>query len=197
MFDARIEHLDEGRLWKYELTIRDTVIPYCEALQLMAESREFREFLVTLLVDSPFDAYRWETPPITQTNSIRQFEFILFRSSKFTSRMPDVVAFQEHFTNDDSEQGIVAFPNLRGDSTMIVPSPRTSHSAYGHLAAFIRQAPSDQVDMLWQVVGKTTLEQIHDQPIWLSTAGGGVAWLHVRIDPHPKYYSYTPYKKSP
>ncbi len=31
-------------------------------------------------------------------------------------------------------------------------------------------------------------------PLWLSTAGGGVAWLHVRLDSRPKYYGYSPYK---
>ncbi len=29
---------------------------------------------------------------------------------------------------------------------------------------------------------------------WLNTEGGGVAWLHVRIDQRPKYYHYAPYK---
>ena len=32
-------------------------------------------------------------------------------------------------------------------------------------------------------------------PIWLNTAGGGVAWLHIRLDHRPKYYRYLPYKK--
>jgi len=31
-------------------------------------------------------------------------------------------------------------------------------------------------------------------PTWLSTAGGGVAWLHVRLDTRPKYYRYNPYR---
>jgi hypothetical protein len=31
------------------------------------------------------------------------------------------------------------------------------------------------------------------QPIWLSTAGMGVAWLHIRLDERPKYYSHKPY----
>ncbi|MGI9175867.1 MAG: DUF6940 family protein [Rhodothermales bacterium] len=25
--------------------------------------------------------------------------------------------------------------------------------------------------------------------MWLSTAGGGVSWLHVRLDSRPKYYA--------
>ncbi len=30
--------------------------------------------------------------------------------------------------------------------------------------------------------------------VWLSTCGTGVYWLHMRMDPSPKYYSYRPYK---
>ncbi len=40
------------------------------------------------------------------------------------------------------------------------------------------------------------LGMISDRPIWLSTAGGGVAWLHVRLDSTPKYYGYAPYRDS-
>jgi hypothetical protein len=35
------------------------------------------------------------------------------------------------------------------------------------------------------------------QPVWLSTAGAGVAWLHVRLDDRPKYYGHGPYRQRP
>ena len=28
------------------------------------------------------------------------------------------------------------------------------------------------------------------KPVWLSTSGMGVAWLHFRLDQRPKYYTY-------
>ena len=31
------------------------------------------------------------------------------------------------------------------------------------------------------------------KPVWLSTAGLGVGWLHVRLDDRPKYYRHAPY----
>ena len=34
-----------------------------------------------------------------------------------------------------------------------------------------------------------------DAPTWVSTAGGGVAWLHVRLDSAPKYYTHRPYTR--
>jgi hypothetical protein len=35
--------------------------------------------------------------------------------------------------------------------------------------------------------------RVSTTPVWLSTAGAGVAWLHVRLDDRPKYYSHRPY----
>ena len=35
---------------------------------------------------------------------------------------------------------------------------------------------------------------IGDEVKWLSTAGMGVYWLHVRVDSRPKYYRYQGYK---
>lgn len=34
-----------------------------------------------------------------------------------------------------------------------------------------------------------------DYPIWLSTSGLGVYWLHMRLDRRPKYYTYEPFKE--
>ena len=31
-------------------------------------------------------------------------------------------------------------------------------------------------------------------PVWLSTNGDGVSWLHVRTDERPKYYTHGPYR---
>ena len=35
------------------------------------------------------------------------------------------------------------------------------------------------------------------KPVWLSTAGAGVAWVHVRLDDRPKYYGYDAYRRAP
>ena len=34
----------------------------------------------------------------------------------------------------------------------------------------------------------------NNEPIWFSTSGSGVAWLHFRLDSRPKYYTYKPFK---
>ena len=37
----------------------------------------------------------------------------------------------------------------------------------------------------------------NDVPVWTSTSGLGVYWLHVRLDSRPKYYQHQPFKKWP
>ena len=65
---------------------------------------------------------------------------------------------------------------------------------YPHLAAFLRGAGKQQVRELWRRRAQEMLRSIGERPVWLSTAGGGVAWLHVRLDSRPKYYSHAPYR---
>ena len=194
MFDAEIENIENNRVTKYRLTRHDTPLTYSEVLDLWRHDADFRNFYTQLLTDSPFAAYLWETPALTQNTMTNPFEFVLINSPWFCSRRTDAKAFENYFTNDD-DQGIVSFANLSGDATLIVPSPRIDTDAYGHLAAFIQQAPSSQVDALWSMVGTTVKDMIGKTPLWLSTAGGGVAWLHVRLDSYPKYYGYSPYRQ--
>jgi hypothetical protein len=39
-------------------------------------------------------------------------------------------------------------------------------------------------------------QRLNEKPVWLSTAGGAVSWLHVRLDDRPKYYHYAMYKQT-
>ena len=68
---------------------------------------------------------------------------------------------------------------------------------YAHLAAFVREAPETQVRAFGAAVGSAMLArmaEVGDKPIWLSTSGLGVAWLHARLYSRPKYYTHGPYK---
>ena len=114
----------------------------------------------------------------------------------FNRRTTDPHTFRDQF-KEAQEKDVISFTNLGGDATLLVPTPRTEVDAYGHLAAFVRKAPPSQVDSMWKIIGATVEAAISGRPIWLSTAGGGVAWLHVRIDSSPKYYSHAAYRKLP
>ncbi len=92
---------------------------------------------------------------------------------------------------------MVSFPNLSGDALLIVPTPQGPLDAYAHLGEFLRRAPPAQRQALFQISAQLMEKNIADQPDWLNTAGGGVDWLHIRIDTHPKYILHPPYNKGP
>ena len=90
------------------------------------------------------------------------------------------------------------FYNLGGDSTLIAPCP-TQQASFPHLASFLRKGSSEQINELWKKTATEFIEKIKsDNPhnVWLSTAGDGIAWLHVRLDPSPKYYQHDEYRRS-
>lgn len=193
MFQSQIEILNRGYVRKVFILRHGDRLPYDEVLKLWQNDAEFRSFFLSILVEAPFCAYRWETPPINTTTANRIFEFVLLNDPRL-DRPPDTRSFSSYF-DPDSKDGIVAFPNLGNDAFLVVPSPRDEASAYGHLAAFVRQASLSQNHALWQTVGQVMEQQLNPKPIWLSTAGGGVSWLHVRLDSYPKYYGFSPYRK--
>ena len=192
MFDITQEILND-HVHKYAITRNGARIPYADVLNLWQHDEAFRSRLVSVLSDSPFSAYRWETPPITNDTVNRHFEFVLLNSPGL-AHTPHAQAYADHFTNDNVTEGIVTFENLGKDAMLVVPSPRGPDSTYCHLAAFIRGAPDSQKQALWRIVGRTVQQTLTDRPLWVSTAGGGVAWLHVRLDSLPKYYRHAPYK---
>jgi hypothetical protein len=196
MFEATIDNIEPNRVTRYLLTRNGAALTFADVLDLWESDGVFRNYYTRLLADSAFAAYRWETPALTSSNATRRFEFVLLNTPGFCSRNTDQTAFHGYFTDDDTDDGVVSFSNLGGDATLVVPSPRAHISAYGHLAAFIRQGPEPQLDAFWRVVGRSAKSRIGHSPLWLSTAGGGVAWLHVRLDSRPKYYGYSPYKNA-
>lgn len=165
-------------------------LSFGEVLDLWQSDINFQKLFEDYLANTPFSAFRWETPAISTANIKQDFEFVLLNSPKL-ERTADKKAFSEHFNN--TTDNVVVFDNLSGDSTLIVPTPVKADDSYAHLATFSRNATKPQQHNLWSVVGHTMKQRLNSNPIWLSTAGAGVAWLHIRIDSRPKYYTYSPY----
>ncbi len=183
MWTAQREELPNARGLRFTLA-RDTgPAAYADVLAGWQNDASFRTFFNALLADCPYSAFRWETPPVTAATLARSFEFVLLDSPSL-ARRTDPNAFASHFT--DTETGVVTFPNLSGDALMVVPCPVAGPAAYGHLAAFVRHAPEEQRHALWQAIGAAMTQRVGRKPVWLSTAGAGVAWLHVRQDNRPK-----------
>ena len=141
-------------------------------------------------------AFYWELLPLTSATLDDDAEFVLIEAPVLAGMPVERAPFARYFEEAPDEE-VIVFPNLGGDAVLVVPCPRGPDEHYPHLAAFLRGADKEQVRALWRKTAEEMLRSIGERPVWLSTAGGGVAWLHIRLDSRPKYYSYAPYRRSP
>ena len=92
------------------------------------------------------------------------------------------------------------------DSTLVFPCPETtlaSATKYANLAAFVQGDQEKAMNVFKKTVEKL-YENIGDQDMedaakwYLSSRSISsdkiTNWVHLRIDPSPKYYLYNPYK---
>ncbi len=191
MWTAKRDEKPGGGALRFGLQRNGRPASVMVVLRAMRESTEFRAFFNDLLAETPYTALRWETPAVSTSTYHQPFECVVLDAPKL-ARHPDPAAFAEHFEAGGPD--VVSFQNLGRDAVMIVPRQVGELDAYGHLAAFVRDAPAEQRDELWRCVALATLERISAEPVWLSTAGAGVSWLHVRLDDRPKYYGHMPYR---
>ena len=193
MWTCTSQLLADGRVRRFVPLRGGSTIRYGNVLRYLQDDLDFRSFFLSILSGAGFPAYRWETPPITRQTADRDFEFVLLDEPGL-DRFPDERAFAEQFRAATAGRLVITFPNLGNDALLVVPRPSPSADGYAHLAAFVRAAPVEQQQELWRAVGAAMEARIGIQPIWLSTAGMGVPWLHVRLDSRPKYYAFGPYR---
>jgi hypothetical protein len=156
----------------------------------LATDPTLRAALNEALARAPFPAFRWETPAVTAATLSRPFEFVLLSAPQL-ARRADPATFAEHFR---AGEVVVQFASLGRDALLIAPCPTGDLAPYAHLGAFVREAPAAQRDAFWRQVGEAMSHRVGSRPVWLNTEGGGVAWLHVRLDDRPKYYGHAPYR---
>lgn len=208
--------------FKYGLFRREgsLAVTYREFLGLLLRSDPAALQLLTEALVSHYDAVFFECTPISASSlDTLGFEFVVLRASRLEGVAVDISPFEHNFRSHrvESDNQVIAFPNLGRDALLVVPCP-PQHTAsrhhskggdgqldhFAHLATFLRQASFEHRSNLWRVVAEQLLASLtpqdplavaHEQQLWLSTSGLGVSWLHVRIDRVPKYYNYREYKK--
>ena len=197
-FDRIVEQ--HGAVEKFQFTAT-----WSTSMELLAADSEagrvFRDELTRIIATAPFRAVFFECVPLSgSTAHLMPFEFVV-ADAPALARLEDgdATAFSEHFVQG-SAADVVTFANLGRDATLIVPAPLVDINlrTYAHLSSFLRTAPSAQVHSFWRAVATATLTAMsadRAKPLWLSTSGLGVHWLHVRLDDRPKYYTYKPFKQ--
>lgn len=165
-----------------------------EVIDLWQSSTVFRAFYNKILEEVPFMGFFWENKPISQATLGDIYEFVVIGTEAFNGLKTNKKPFEEYF---EEEEWVVNFENLGKNAILIAPCPSSLYTeGYKHLGQFIRNAPSAQWDALWERVGQQVQAHVDENqlPVWLSTSGLGVHWLHVRLDEYPKYYVHQAYK---
>ena len=175
-------------------------LTFLDFFMALDKKTQFSEYFIELLKSSKFKAFFFECPALTIVHLAKPFEFVLTESSFLASvKMPDTLAFAEYFKQGSPQSKVAVFTNLGSDATLLAPIPEESLDSltkYAHLALYMRRSSLEEVKELFSVVAKTILKKLKKQtsvPVWLSTSGTGIFWLHIRLDSRPKYYTYSRY----
>jgi hypothetical protein len=171
---------------------RGSAMSFADVIRQWRTNDAFRSFWTASLRGVPFAAYCFEVPPLTRASLGRPFECVFVDSPALAHTAPDPGPFAEHFRQNPSCD-VVVFENLGRDALLVAPCPGGDLGCYTHLAAFVSHAAPAQSNALWQRVAEALQTRTGDAPVWLSTAGLGVFWLHVRLDSRPKYYRHRQY----
>lgn len=194
MWRIQTKIIEKDQVVQYQILHSDKAIRFRELLKLWQQDRQFVLFFVKKLAQAPFSAYFWEMPALQWNNLDNPVEFVLIKSPQLVNVKADPSDFKSYFKNRN--QSTVSFSNLGGDARLLVPSPQDTDAHYAHIATFVRHAPEPQQIELFQQLGSMIEEHLSYKPLWVSTSGLGVYWLHIRLDARPKYYQYEPYKKA-
>ena len=132
--------------------------------------------------------FHWNTSPLTKNMDTSYNE--KFKENSALPARQNKNAFNDKLSAAEKKgtEYATAFPNLSGDTVLVVPIPKKGKS-YATLKDFVDNAPMKQQQELWALVAKEAKKQVKEfGKVWISTHGLGVPYLHVRIASQPKYY---------
>jgi hypothetical protein len=196
MFVAEVLSAKEGmRKMKYSFKDEETQLALSYSAFLTHLTQGGGHFLTEIIRQYSSPIF-WECVPVNQNNvDTLPFEFVLLEAPEFSSLQADGSSFADHF---DLNKRVVTFENLGRDALLVAPCPSDKiHSKWMiNLQSFVARAPDDLIEEFWEQIGEGMNRRLSEttDPIWLSTSGLGVYWLHARIDSTPKYYHWRPYR---
>lgn len=194
MWKSAVELIDKGRVRKTTLLRDDKRLSFTDVISGWRDSHAFRDFYISLLADAPFKAMFWESPAVTRSSVNQLYEFVLVDSTELAHAEAEPASFARRFDSAVSDETVVTFENLGKDAHLVVPCPRAPLHIYTHLATFLRGAPEPQRHELFITLAREISKNLSDKPLWVSTSGLGVFWIHLRLDSWPKYYNFLPYR---
>lgn len=170
-----------------------------EAIELLRdEAPDLRQAIAEQIRAAPWPALYWEAAPVAAGRTDARFRWVLLDAPALAGKALDRRAFAAHLADGEGRPEVRGFANLGGDAWLLAPTQACQPAeTYLHLAAFCRGAPAAQVDALWRAAGQAIADRLEPAPRWLSTAGLGVGWLHLRLDTRPKYIRHQPFKAPP
>jgi hypothetical protein len=197
MWRTNRSSLDQARGAKVTIDVQGRLASFSEVVQGWRNDEGFRVFFIEALKSTPFSGFFWEMPPIVTSTLSRPFEYVTIQTNAFQSMAADPLPFISQLDNQSRDSSsVVSFRNLGGDALLLVSRETTAAHAYSHIGAFVRAAPIEQIHELLMAMAVNILSILgsSSQPLWVSTSGLGVPWLHIRFDRHPKYYAHKPYR---
>ncbi len=195
MWRALSTEVEPAKVMRFTIRRDQDALSCAAAIEGWRDDASFRAFFSDTLAAAPYSAYFWETRPFTRATLGAEFEFILADSPTLAGVEADPGPFARALRCRAGPQTVAAFSNLGGDAYLVAPGALAAPEHYAHLAAFVRGAPPHQRQALWSTVGRSVAERVGSAPLWVSTSGLGVYWLHIRLDTTPKYYTYEPYRR--
>ncbi|MDF1813315.1 MAG: hypothetical protein P1V20_14045 [Verrucomicrobiales bacterium] len=175
----------------------DAAVTFRSFFEHCSTSAGFADFISAQLAASPYGGFFWECPAIALATLDNPFECVVVDGPALPKLTANPAPFAGQFAKVGSGKSVAVFENLGGDATLISPLPEGADlTIYPHFASFLRNGPPSQKQEFWRELGETALRLVSPTPFWLSTAGLGVSWLHLRFDSRPKYFRYQPYKKA-
>merc|ERR1712232_1351495 len=142
----------------------------------------------------------WECRPVTKAKvATLDYEFVMIHAPDMNLKATDGNAFDDKFEKDKGTMAFIQFMTPSPppkETNLMAParapgkdkdSPPTPLEVYRSISSFFRGAPTEQKHNMLKLLGShmpVRLSQLKDgnRPLWCSTAGYDVAWLHLRLD---------------